>query len=67
MQIQPVSSKTAFRYLIQTESTFSSKQSMYKSVYDKYESLVSLPNKSLPQNDTSLSIGIFSLYIDYMV
>jgi hypothetical protein len=26
-----------------------------------------LPNKSLPQNDTSLSIGIFSLYIDYMV
>ena len=31
------------KYLTQAESTFSSIESMYKSSYDKYQSLVSLP------------------------
>jgi hypothetical protein len=34
--------------------TFSSIESVHKSLYDKYESFISFPNKSLAQNDTIL-------------
>ena len=45
----PVSSKSSFKYLIQTRWTFSSIESVYKSLYDKYESLFLSPKKSGPK------------------
>jgi hypothetical protein len=48
--------------VLKREWTFSSIERVYKSLYDKYDSFVSFPNKSLAQNDTilifiSISIG----------